>query len=187
MSNWNHIDERECRSIEAILPQYIENLLAARTMLDVESHLTRCPECSLQCRQLESTVKLLQSANRFETNDDFMAKLHSRLDSIQPERALHIPSLSSLRELISNMIQTRTAPILGVGMAMAGIITFAFLYHPMPKSVNTPANARIGVEQPLQRNVALAAVNPFDDPIAANLEAHSAILENSAVTVTNSE
>lgn len=187
MSNWNNNNDTECRTIAANLPEYIENLLSARIMLDVESHLTRCTECALVCRQLETTVQMLQSAHRFETSDDFMMKLHSKLDTAQPDRSLHLPSLTSIRDMISNTLRSRTAPILSAGVVMAGVVAFALLYHPIPKSSRTMISTHIGVEQPLQRNVALAAVNPFDDPIAANLEAHSAIQDNNAVTASNEE
>ncbi len=186
MSNFNQNEDRACQSIEALLPQYIENLLAARTMLEVESHLTRCRTCSQQCRQLEATVNLLQSMDRLETSDDFMAKLHAKLDTVVPETGLHLSFFASLREMVYRLQQARTVPILSASMTMAGVIAFAILYHPMPlRTVPVPAAAKIGVEQPLQRNVALAAVNPFDDPAAANLEAHSAIQDSNLATISN--
>ena len=119
MGNWNKSEDGECRSIQGLLPQYIENLLAARTMMEVESHLSHCHYCSQECRQLETTVNLLQAAQKFETKDDFMAKLHSRLDTVVPDTGLHTPYIASLKELIFNLMHARTAPILSAGVAMA--------------------------------------------------------------------
>ncbi len=174
----------ECGRMQILLSDYIDNTLSGRQVWEVERHLAECRVCADQAHEMQATVQLLQAAPRYDTGDDFMAKLHARLDTVEPEQARS--PLAGLRDWLGSLpsaLNSRRAPALALGMAMAVLALLTFLPRPTPTNPvlpgpGTPPPALSVVT--LQRNVALAALNPLDDPAAANLEAHTAMTEASA-------
>lgn len=169
----------ECRLVEPKLSDYMENALSAREVWEVEKHLTACPECSRLSQQMQATVQVLRSADRYDTADDFMAKLHARLDEVAPE-----PTRGwSLRDMAQNCLssvqagmRTLHVPALTAGFAAAALVllvhgNLAIIPAP-PELPPTAASAAAGED--LSRQVAFTASNPFDDPVAAKAEVDGA-------------
>ncbi|HEV2471777.1 MAG TPA: zf-HC2 domain-containing protein, partial [Chthonomonadales bacterium] len=161
----------------------LDNALSARDALEMEGHLAGCTACAEQYRQMEATVSLLHSAEQSDTSDGFMARLHARLDEIEISAAPAASWKERLSAWISAMRQpliVRRAPALGLGVAMAGLL--AFVLFSGPSNTSEPA-AKLLPPPPVEsmgRHVALTASNPFDDPVAAKLDAHSAMTETDA-------
>jgi anti-sigma factor RsiW len=180
--------DSECRQAQSLLSDYIDNTLSARQVLDIEKHLTDCPECATRARDLRTTVNLLQRSERFDTDDDFMAKLHARLDGLEPEATRARLSVAAIRDWLAGMrvsLRAARVPALSLGVAATALFA-AFIFQrasePAVSGTGTPApvSEMPIAAQTLHRNVALAASNPFEDPVAANLAAHAALKENSA-------
>ena len=92
-----------CRDTQGLLSEYIDNTLSARQVWEVEKHLAVCKECGQASRQMQETVSLLRGAARFDTGDDFMARLHARLDDVSPEPARRQSVAERTREALSRV------------------------------------------------------------------------------------
>jgi anti-sigma factor RsiW len=166
--------------MHALLSEYLENTLSARQMWEVEKHLAECKECSTEAHQLQQTIYLLRTAEVFDTSNDFMAKLHARLDGLEPEPIRRTP-LTTLREWAAGLrerVRIQTIPALSFGMASVGLIALLItgihsdrgVYH---GTTPPPAAPEAVTQVALDRHVAVTASDPFDDPVAAKLEADS--------------
>ena len=195
----NDTESAVCHATREQLSAYLDNTLSARSVWDVEKHLTACPDCAEVSRQMQATVQLLRSVERLDTSDDFMAKLHARLDETEPEPARN--SLADwMRDAAANLrasFTLRRVPGFGLGMAAAGIAAFAVFTHlpapvgpDAPLAVTVPASASgVGsaVHESLQRNVALTANDPLGDVAAEYLESADSGKENDARETNNRE
>jgi hypothetical protein len=196
MNTFGHTEKPTgCLQAQSLLSDYVDNTLSARQVLDVEKHLTDCPDCAALAREMRTTVSLLRSSARFDTDNDFMAKLHARLDGLEPEAAHPRLTLATARDWFASVrgsLRARRVPALSLGVAATAIIAFIVLPHTPASNTDLTNPLRPGTGSPspiaadtLRRNVALAASNPFEDPAAANLAAHAALKENGATeTVT---
>lgn len=191
-SNFNNRPDTDaiCAQVQALLPEYNENALATRQAWEVEKHLTTCAACSEVSRQLQATVELLHARPHLDTSDDFMARLHAQLDTLEPNRSWK----TTLQGWLVDAHQTlsvRRWPALGVGVALASVVGAAFVVTrptvnpPVPPVMNSFAEqtqiAPITAQRNEQQHVALTASNPFDDPVAAHLEAQSSDNDNSTI------
>lgn len=189
----------ECRRLQQSLSEYMDNTLSARQVWEVEKHLAACKECSAASRQMQATVQLLHSVDRFDTGDDFMAKLHARLDGFAPEparrRGVTDWAQGVFESLRSGVTQQRL-PALNFGMAAAGVAVLLFF---VPQSLTVGPNSSQGgkndgiiktvlmtdamhdTNDNLQRNVALTANDPLGDVAAENLENMQNSVGNNAV------
>lgn len=180
----------DCRPAHSLLSDYVDNTLSARQALEVEKHLSVCPECALLTRELRAMVNLLHISERSDTSDDFMAKLHARLDGLEPEAARPRFSVAAVRDWFAGLrVSLRAIHVPALSMGVAGTALIAFLVFqraPQPDATVkvVPVVTDTLTEETLHRNVALAASNPFEDPAAANLAAHAALKENSVATET---
>jgi anti-sigma factor RsiW len=180
MSDQNTTEAR-CRKTGLTLSDYLDNTLSAREMWEVEKHLAECAACSLLAEHTRQTVQVLRSADTLDAGDMFMAKLHARLDNLGP-----VPTRRSfgtvLREWfydIRQQVNTRPIPTLSVGMA--SFIVAALLFSGKPGAVtaiNPAATQMVASQEALDRHVAVTASDPFDDPVAAKLEAESGVAAN---------
>ena len=181
MKNLNRIESPECQKAQALLSDFMENTLSGREAWNVEKHLTLCPSCSQSLRELEFTVSLLKAAPQRDTSDDFMARLHAQLDTVEPEAQ---SAMARWRDRVADfgaMLRSPRVPAVGFSLSAAALIAvlavnqFTPTTNPVsaaPAAVAPPA-AKAASAQTLNHNVALSANNPFDDPAAANLEAQS--------------
>ena len=171
-----------CRDTQGLLSEYTDNTLSARQVWEVEKHLAVCKECGQASRQMQETVSLLRGAARFDTGDDFMARLHARLDDVSPEPARRQSVTERTREALSRVrdgFAVRRIPGLNLGMAAAGVAALLFMVQNTvtPPAVKTNGGANVvvstaalnSVHENLQRNVALSANDPLGDVAAENL------------------
>jgi anti-sigma factor RsiW len=172
-------DDTMCRKVEPLLSDYLDNALSAREVWEVEKHLTACPACTQLSQQMQATVHVLRNADRYDTGDDFMAKLHARLDDLEPEPARG----RSLRDMAQNWLGTLRAamrtwhvPALATGFAAATLILVVSgnLSVVPSKPVVPTVPERAAQNEDLSRQVAFVASNPFDDPVAAKAEVDGA-------------
>ena len=193
-----------CRSTQQSLSEYMDNILPARRVWEIEKHLTACQECSAVSRQMQATVQLLHNVDRFDTSDDFMAKLHARLDGLDPEPAHQRGVMDWVRGALesarSGFTQQRL-PVLNLGVAGAGVVAL-MLFIQQPLTVSSvpgqhgsvsgivsarPTAMSETMHDNLQRNVALTANDPLGDVAAENLEnMESAQGANSGSNTTHS-
>ncbi len=187
MTQTNYPESGLCQNVRSLLSEYQENALSARQTWEVEKHLATCPDCATESRQLQATVQLLREAPRRDTGDDFMARLHARLDEAAETSAPRPTWRQAAQDWLAGtralLTPRRMAPALGLSLAAAtltGIVVFnrpaATTSLSLPVGASSAAHsAAVAASEPLEKNVALAASNPFDDPVAAHLEAHSAL------------
>ena len=172
-------DRSECHSLELRLSDYIENALSAREVWEVEKHLTSCADCTQAAQQMQATVQVLRSADRYDTGDDFMAKLHARLDDLEPETVRGRSLRNRVQDWLGGLqagVRTWNVPALTAGFAAAALVLIVHGSLPTPPPQIAPASgtAAVAAGEDLSRQVAFTASNPFDDPVAAKAEVDGA-------------
>ena len=163
----------DCRKAEALLSEYVDDTLSARDMFEVEKHLAGCKPCSHTAELMQSTVNILRAAEALDTSNDFMAKLHSRLDTLGPVPARR-SLVGSFKDWLADVRQQiNRKPIPALSLGMASFIAVAALFNvSRGPAVGIKIDVAEHVSQvDLDRHVAVTASNPFDDPVAAKLEA----------------
>lgn len=70
----------ECAKIKDLLSEYIDGTLDAQTKALVDEHLLVCPECNEELASLETLISELGSVESIKAPDDFLEKLHERLE-----------------------------------------------------------------------------------------------------------
>jgi len=70
----------ECAKIKDLLSEYIDGTLDAQTKALVDEHLLACPECNEELASLKTLIRELGSVESFKAPDDFLEKLHERLE-----------------------------------------------------------------------------------------------------------
>lgn len=178
-------DNADCRQWQMLLSDYIDNALPARQTWEVEKHLASCPDCAHQLRQMQSTVQALRTAPAFVVGDDFMAKLHARLDVLEPKPSF-LQSLRARMADLNSSLRIRPLPTLGLSMALALVFGVAWFNTPPPSepTIALPSHSGEAFRQQLHNNVALIASDPLQDPAAANLEAQTAAQDSAAGAVS---
>ncbi len=170
-----------CLSIQESLSAYADNGLSARQSWEIEKHLAICKECAGVSRQMQATVTLLRGSERADTGDDFMARLHARLDDAAPVVPSRSNPLDWARDLwgrIADGAGRRRVPMTALGMAGAGMVALTlFVTHPaavppvpLVPGVSASTGANASAHENLQRNVALTANDPLGDVAAEALE-----------------
>ena len=70
----------ECAKIKDLLSEYIDGTLDAQTKALVDEHLLACPECNEELASLKTLIRELGSVESIKAPDDFLEKLHERLE-----------------------------------------------------------------------------------------------------------
>jgi hypothetical protein len=70
----------KCAEIKELLSEYMDGILDAQKKALVEEHLTACKVCSEEFGSLKAYVKELRSLKRVEAPEDFLQKVHERLE-----------------------------------------------------------------------------------------------------------
>lgn len=166
----------ECSAICALLSEYHDNLLSARQIIEVEKHLAVCLECLEASRGMEAMIHLLHSAPQRDTSDDFMMRLHDRLDVLEPAAMPALPLRARFREwAMSLILALRIYRLQAVSFSLVGVFLIGvFLLKQPPASHNTgepegQIEARSGLALPLEQNVVNSTEDPFSDPVANRL------------------
>ena len=158
-----------CKTIQPLLSEYIDNALSARDTWEVDRHLGGCNSCVQAVNELRKTVSLMAEAPRFDVSANFMEKLQARIATLEPE-----PSRAAWFATLRQMFRPRVRPAWGAGLAACALALIFFVSRPSEiTGVEPPLQASpISIVQTSQnQNVALAASNPLGDPAAAALVA----------------
>ena len=161
-----------CRTVQPLLSEYIDNTLSARETWEVDRHLAECNSCNRALNEMRRTVGLVASSPRFEVSDDFMASLQVRLAGVEPS-----PARWAWLEGLRDLFRPRALPAWGA-LGALGTAALAFVML-VPRGPQIPA-AKLGVpvaepaivQSAARQNLALQAADPFADIAAANLSAH---------------
>jgi hypothetical protein len=70
----------ECAKIKDLLSEYIDGTLDAHTKDLIDEHLLVCPKCNEELASLKALIRELGSLESFKAPDDFLEKLHERLE-----------------------------------------------------------------------------------------------------------
>jgi len=70
----------ECAKIKDFLSEYIDGTLDAQTKALIDEHLLACPKCNEELASLKTLIRELGSVESFKAPDDFLEKLHERLE-----------------------------------------------------------------------------------------------------------
>lgn len=178
----NDTTTKECSAVHELFTDYLDNTLSARQVWQVEKHLAACAACAELAREMRAAVQLMRMTPRFDTGDDFMAKLHARLDTLEPE-AMRPSATERVRDWVAGIgeaLRIRRTPALGLGfsvVALAGLLV-VFPRNTVAPPVTSPNSGSVRPQPPVfpeaDRSVALSASNPLEDPAAANLVVHTA-------------
>jgi len=70
----------ECAKIRDLLSEYIDDALDAQTKALIDAHLRACPKCHEELASLKTLIRELGSLESLKAPDDFLEKLHERLE-----------------------------------------------------------------------------------------------------------
>ena len=70
----------ECAKIKDLLSEYIDGTLDAQTKALIDEHLLACPKCNEELASLKTLIRELGSVESLKAPDDFLEKLHERLE-----------------------------------------------------------------------------------------------------------
>jgi hypothetical protein len=70
----------ECAKIKDLLSEYIDGTLDAQTKALIDEHLLACPKCNEELASLKTLISELGSVESLKAPDDFLEKLHERLE-----------------------------------------------------------------------------------------------------------
>lgn len=70
----------ECSRLLSLLSDYLDGRLRADVRLDLERHLSGCPECAAFVGTFRSTVSLLQSLSEQDLPEELRLRLRAFLD-----------------------------------------------------------------------------------------------------------
>ena len=70
----------ECAKIKDLLSEYIDGTLDAKTEALIDKHLLTCRKCKEELTSLKTLIRELGSVEAFKAPDDFLEKLHERLE-----------------------------------------------------------------------------------------------------------
>ncbi len=185
--------ERGCRATRTQLSLYVDSTLSAREVWAIEKHLRACKSCSDYRRELQATVDLLHTTPRLDTSDDFMARLHSRIDAIEPALVRPPQWRVALQDQWMTLWYSRPVRSLSaVGLSLLVLALVPTLVRRQPvlpslqREDRAVREARRALTQPLSQNVVSSTEDPFGDPSATNLEAQ-VVLNDSSTSKTSKE
>ena len=163
-----HFETQDCANFAPMLPEYQENTLSARQVWDLEKHLSLCKDCTELSRQMSATVALLHEAPRRDTADDFMAKLHARLDHVEQETRQSHSMWDAFREMsagMSNSLMRYRVPALSMGLAASLLALAIVTTHKQEIPTTVKSSSKI-VASAQKHSI---SDNPFQDIVAENL------------------
>lgn len=177
---WNQTSQQpnECEQMQPFLSEYNNNMLTAREVWEVEKHLAICKECAAYQQEMLNLLQVLAAAPRQDTNHDFMASLHARLDTIEQERARSLTPWEAVCDWVASLksgLFRHPVSTFGLGAVATASIMVIVFSKLTPVPVAPTANVAL---QPTQAvivkpdNLTRIASNdnPFADPAADALD-----------------
>lgn len=114
----------ECANIKEVLSEYIDGILDSQTEARVEEHLSTCRACQEELSSLKAVVNGLSSLESVKAPEDFLEKLHERMESRftvrKLMRILFVPAWTKI-------------PLEVATVAAIMILIFVGLYTPQPE------------------------------------------------------
>lgn len=166
-----------CKRIQPLLSEYIDNAVSARDTWEIDRHLADCHECTRALNEMRRTVDLVAGAPRLEVTAEFVDRLATRIAGLQPS-----PPRRAWVSLLGEMFRPRALPALGLALATCALAVVVFLPHNAHGTSDSEATrlresaqVKAAANQAANQSVALAASDPFADIAAANLAAHASV------------
>lgn len=75
----------ECGKYQSLLSEFIDQEIDALTCQEMESHLSRCPECQTQVKLMRLTCLAVRKLENPKPPSDFLSKLRQRIDQQAPQ------------------------------------------------------------------------------------------------------
>jgi anti-sigma factor RsiW len=187
MINQKNIPNDNCDMAEPLLPQFVAGDLSARQTWQLEKHLTSCSDCSLKVEQLRLTIGLLQNCTKLDTSDDFMAKLHARIDAVDASSQDFKASeqRTSFRDIFRRIASVRRVPGLPIGVALgvAAVLMISLIPGIRPSQSATSAyQPDAHISTVVEAQLAQTAADPLGDAAADQLVVHQ---DSSTIDNTN--
>ncbi len=108
----------ECAAIKALMSEYLDDALDAQTKEAIERHVVTCAACEEELAALRAVIAELGSLRPMAAPDDFLARLHDRL-----ERG---STLARIKRTLFSPFQIKL-PLELVGVAAVAVLVFAVL------------------------------------------------------------
>ena len=70
----------ECSRIKDLLSEYIDDVLDSQTKAEIDQHLSTCETCSGDLASMKALVEKLRTLEPVKAPDDFLEKLHERME-----------------------------------------------------------------------------------------------------------
>jgi hypothetical protein len=109
----------ECANIRQLLSEYIDGMLDASEMSAVRGHLHACTDCNREYEALNSLVRKMGDIHAVKTPDDFLAKVHEKIN----ER----PSLMDRIRDLFDFSRIRI-PIEAAAFALTAVLILSLFY-----------------------------------------------------------
>ena len=123
----------ECAKVKDLLSEYIDDALDTHTKANIDEHLLACPLCKEEFLSMKELVKELRSIEPLKASDDFLEKLHKRLE----------PHFSFRKILRVLFVPGRIKIPLEFATAMAmAVLIFSIIYIQQPQKMIPEAPER---------------------------------------------
>lgn len=162
-----------CKDVQGELIFFVDGELGEIESAEIEAHLGRCAECSLETGRLKESIRLFQSLPRLRTNRRVEAAVWERVGREREKKA----------RLFSFFRPGLLIPVGGVALAM--LLLFGPFRHylpPMSETEETSLNADFLVNYPVIEN--LDALQDLDviEKLPTDSEGKASISEKSWVS-----
>jgi anti-sigma factor RsiW len=141
----------KCRNVQKRLPVYQDGELSSVEQNRIKSHLTDCPECSKQYKELQRVWDLLSDFPDIQPMPGFHLRLRKKISGLREHQ--FIPRLRQVFQLLPS-------PLATVTLALVGLVTGIYLGNVIFEEGLVFFQRR----QPsyAQEHVSLASIRTFD-------------------------
>ncbi len=146
---------RDCDAIRTRLLDLVEGELAAGEQGDIEVHLTRCPHCEREARELRETLACLRSLPEPAVPDglleDFAAAVQQR---IADETPLRLPFWRRMTTWLRDVPSLRPVPALSAAAVLGLLLAIGLVWAPRtPQTAPVPEVLVVGESLSIAQNL----------------------------------
>jgi anti-sigma factor RsiW len=151
----------DCRHVQTNIADYSVGLLRPRESAQLEQHLSACPACAHELRQLEAVMGLVEQLGAKEPPPHLWNGVYNRItsDAVRERPGLWDWLLHGPRRLIA-----------GTATGLAAAAVAAALYFSSGPTADVWAPPEGGTA--VQRHAMLAGAEPFADEVGLEAYAH---------------